>query len=67
MKHLVANIVFNLCRGGYYEVEEVERLETILVEDGIAYHRSIWDASPSITGLGHVYKQPKSIHEMECY
>jgi len=41
MKHLVANIVFNLCRGGHYEVEEVERLEAILVEDEIAYHRSI--------------------------
>jgi hypothetical protein len=49
MKHIVANIVFNLYYGGLYEVGEVKRLEVILVEDEIAYHRSIWDASPSIT------------------
>jgi hypothetical protein len=49
MKYIVANIVFNLCYGELYEVGEVARLEVILVEDEIAYHRSIWDASPSIT------------------
>jgi hypothetical protein len=51
MKYIVANIVFNLCYGELYEVGEVARLEVILVEDEIAYHRSIWDASPSITVL----------------
>jgi len=51
MKYIVANIVFNLCYGELYEVGEVARLEVILVEDKIAYHRSIWDASPSITVL----------------
>lgn len=41
MRHNIANTTLSLCHGGLREVWEVEHLEVTLVEDKIAYCRSV--------------------------
>lgn len=47
MRHIIANTTFGLCHGGLQEVKEVKSLEVTLVEDEIAYCRSVGDSDPS--------------------
>jgi hypothetical protein len=47
MRCIMANTMLNLYRRGLQEVEEAERLEVTLAEDGIAYFGSVGDAGPS--------------------
>ena len=63
MEHIVANIVFNLCRGRLYRVGKVEHLKAALAEDEITYHENIWDASQSTIIQGISTSNPNPYHE----
>jgi hypothetical protein len=47
MECIIANTSLDLCRGGLQEFWEIERLKVALVEDEIAYHKSIGDIGHS--------------------
>jgi hypothetical protein len=56
----MANTMLNLYRRGLQEVEEAERLEVTLAEDGIAYCGSVGDAGPSTSIPGPSSSVPGS-------